>query len=159
MYPDAVEHSSETAAPNTHFDWKRVAHLLLVSRHMDHVEETRLVPERKVLYQFSARGHDLSQILLGSLLTHQHDASSGYYRSRPLLLTLGLSFEDALAGPLMRAGGYSNGRDIGVVCNMPEAPGSIVLPMSGSVGSQYTPISGWAQAVFAGSVVVAFSAT
>src|SRR3712207_8654246 len=41
------------------------------------------------------------------------------YRSRPLLLSLGLSIEDALASPLGRSGGFSDGRDIGVVCNLP----------------------------------------
>ena len=46
-------------------DWRRVASLLHASRALDDIEETRLVPERKVLYQFSARGHDLAQILLG----------------------------------------------------------------------------------------------
>lgn len=129
------------------FSWERVAYLLHVSREMDFVEETELLPKRQVLYQFSARGHDLAQIILGSRLTHRHDALSGYYRSRPMLLSLGLSFEDALAGPLMKAGGFSDGRDIGVVCNLPKATGAVVLPMSGSVGSQYTPVAGWAQAI------------
>ena len=146
MYPDAVKHSPPDDLVSG-FDWMRIARLLLTSRTIDHIEETRLMPKREVLYQFSARGHDMAQIILGSLLTHPHDAASGYYRSRPLLLSLGLSVEDGMAGPLMRSGGYSDGRDIGVVCNLPEAPGAIVLPMSGSVGSQYTPIAGWAQAI------------
>ncbi|HSR52424.1 MAG TPA: thiamine pyrophosphate-dependent enzyme [Acidobacteriota bacterium] len=133
------------------FDWKRAARLILTSRRIDEVEETRLVPEKEVLYQFSARGHELIQVLLGSLLDHSHDAVSAYYRSRPLLLTLGVDLEDALAGPLMRTGGYSGGRDIGVVCNKPSETGAegqtvTVLPMSGDVGSQYTPAAGWAQA-------------
>ena len=59
----------------------------------------------------------------------------------------GLSIEDALAGPLGRSGGFSDGRDIGVVCNFPNPNGPIVIPMSGDVGSQYTPCAGWAQAV------------
>jgi len=41
----------------------------------------------------------------------------------------------------------SGGRDIGVVCNLPNDPGPVVLPMSGDVGSQYTPTAGWAQAI------------
>ena len=147
MYPDAVQHSPEPETSDPAFDWREIAYHLLVSRALDHIEETRLLPKRQVLYQFSARGHDLAQILLGSLLRHEHDAASGYYRSRPLLLTLGLSIEDAFAGPLMRSGGFSDGRDIGVVCNLPRAKGAIVLPMSGSVGSQYTPVAGWAQAI------------
>ena len=114
---------------------------------MDRIEETELVPAKKVSYQFSARGHDLAQLILGSLLTHRHDAAGGYYRSRPLLLALGLDYEDALAGPLGRSGGYSNGRDIGVVCNLPTPTGPKVLPMAGGVGTQYTPIAGWAEAI------------
>ncbi|HKJ33316.1 MAG TPA: thiamine pyrophosphate-dependent enzyme [Balneolales bacterium] len=128
-------------------DWQNVARLVLTSRAMDDLEENKLVPEKKVLYQFSARGHELGQILLGSLLTHQHDAASAYYRSRPLLLSLGLSNEDALAAPMGKSGGYSNGRDIGVVCNLPNKNGAKVLPMAGDVGSQYTPSIGWAQAI------------
>lgn len=130
-----------------HPDWQRIVKLILCSRGLDHTEETRLVPEKKVLYQFTARGHDVAQVILGSLLTHQHDAASAYYRSRPLLLSLGLSLEDAFAGPMAKSGGFSDGRDIGVVCNLPSRPGPIVLPMSGDVGSQYTPTAGWAQAL------------
>jgi len=133
--------------PEPNRDWLEIAKLVLTSRAIDHLEETRLVPEKKVLYQFTARGHDMAQIVLGKRLTHAHDAASGYYRSRPLVLSLGLSPEDAMAGPLMRSGGYSDGRDIGVVCNFPNPGGPIVLPMSGSVGSQYTPAAGWAQAI------------
>jgi 2-oxoisovalerate dehydrogenase E1 component len=69
-----------------------------------------------------------------------------YYRSRPLLLALGLPMDDALGSPLGRAGGFSDGRDIGVVCNLPGWNGPTVLPMAGDVGSQYTPAAGWAQA-------------
>ena len=45
-------------------DWKRVTYLLHVSRAMDEIEETQLLSQKKVLYQFSARGHDLAQICL-----------------------------------------------------------------------------------------------
>jgi len=128
-------------------DWKKVAYQIQVSRALDDLEEGTLVPNKEVLYQFSARGHDLSQIILAQLLDHKRDAVSGYYRSRPLMLGIGLSLEDALGGPLMRAGGYSDGRDIGVVHNMPDLDGPCGLPMSGGVGAQYTPIAGWAQAI------------
>jgi 2-oxoisovalerate dehydrogenase E1 component len=137
---------SETPV-NQRIDWRRVAYLLLASRGLDDTEENRLMPEKKVVYQFSARGHDLAQIILGSLLDGKHDAAGAYYRSRPLLLTLGLSLEDAFAGPLRKSGGFSDGRDIGVVCNLPNKEGTVVLPMSGDVGSQYTPSVGWAQAI------------
>jgi 2-oxoisovalerate dehydrogenase E1 component len=139
--------------PDPRFDWRRIAYHVLVSRALDDIEETtnrnrNSVPrEHLVLYQFSARGHDVGQAILGSLLDQPHDGVGAYYRSRPLLLSLGLSIEDALGSPLGRAGGFSDGRDIGVVCNMPGWKGATVLPMSGDVGSQYTPAAGWAQAV------------
>ncbi len=136
----------DPATPET-IDWRRVAYHVLVSRSIDEIEETRLVPAKEVLYQFTARGHDVAQVILGTLLTHRHDAASAYYRSRPLLLSLGLTIEDAFAGPMARTGGFSNGRDIGVVCNLPSDDGPIVLPMSGDVGSQFTPAAGWAQAI------------
>jgi 2-oxoisovalerate dehydrogenase E1 component len=129
------------------FDWSRIAYTVLASRRMDETEETRLVPEGKVLYQFTARGHDVPQVILGTLLDNRADCVSAYYRSRPLLLSLGLGFEDAFAAPMGRSGGFSDGRDIGVVCNMPPGPGPAVLPMAGEVGSQYTPAAGWAQAI------------
>jgi len=129
------------------FDWLRVVQTLLHSRAMDELEESTLLPAKKVLYQFSARGHDMAQILLGTQLSHQHDAASGYYRSRPLLLTVGLSLDDGLAGPMGMSGGFSDGRDIGVVCNLPNKQGCKILPMAGGVGTQYTPTVGWAQAL------------
>jgi 2-oxoisovalerate dehydrogenase E1 component len=128
-------------------DWRRLVKTFLVSRALDDVEETKLLPEKKILYQFSARGHELGQILLGMLLTKEHDGVSGYYRSRPLLLTLGLSVTDALKSGLGKGGGISDGRDIGVVFNMPSSGGATVLPMAGGVGTQYTTTAGWAHAI------------
>lgn len=136
-----------SAAPDSSFDWRRVASLVLASRAMDRTEESVLIPAKKVLYQFSARGHDVPQVILGSLLDHPHDAVSAYYRSRPMLLTLGLTLADAFAGPMGKSGGFSDGRDIGVVCNLPSKGAATVLPMSGDVGSQYTPAAGWAQSI------------
>jgi 2-oxoisovalerate dehydrogenase E1 component len=135
------------ATPGGQPDWWRVAALLHESRALDDIEETRLLPERKVLYQFSARGHDLAQILLGLQLTDAHDGVGVYYRSRPLMLALGVSLEDAAAGPLARSGSFSDGRDIGVVFNKPGRGGPTVLPACGGVGAQYTPTAGWAQAI------------
>ena len=128
-------------------DWRRVAYLLQLSRALDDIEESKLLPERKVLYQFSARGHDFAQILLGLRLTDPHDGVTVYYRSRPLMLALGAVLEDLAAGPLARAGSFSSGRDIGVVFNMPGNGGPTVLPACGGVGAQYTPAAGWAQAI------------
>lgn len=128
-------------------DWHRVAYLLQVSRAMDDLEESILVPEKKVLYQFSARGHDMAQILLGQRLDDRHDAVCGYYRSRPLLLSMGVAPAEALGSSMARAGGYSDGRDIGVVFNHPNPGGPAALPMCGGVGAQYTPTAGWTQAL------------
>jgi 2-oxoisovalerate dehydrogenase E1 component len=134
-------------APAAQPDWHRVARLLRHSRALDDLEETRLLPARQVLYQFSARGHDLAQILLGLQLTDPHDAVTVYYRSRPMMLALGVDLEEAAAGPLARAGSFSDGRDIGVVFNKPARGGATVLPACGGVGAQYTPAAGWARAI------------
>src|SRR5918995_274281 len=127
-------------------DWREVARLVLTSREMDRIEEQELVPQKKIFYQFSARGHDLAQVLLG-LQLKDGDAAFGYYRSRPLLLALGVPLADALGSGMGLAGGYSDGRDIGVVFNYPNPGGAHALPMSGGVGAQYTPAAGWAQAI------------
>ncbi|MBS3804479.1 MAG: pyruvate dehydrogenase [Oleiphilaceae bacterium] len=139
--------SSASRSASQAYDWKKVAYLMHVSRALDDLEEQVLVPEKKVLYQFSARGHDLAQILLGLKLTNNNDAACGYYRSRPLLLAMGVDLADALGSSMARAGGYSDGRDIGVVFNYPNPGGPAALPMCGGVGAQYTPTAGWAQAV------------
>ena len=127
-------------------DWSRVVRLVLTSREMDRIEEQELVPQKKVLYQFSARGHDMAQVLLGMQLK-DGDAACGYYRSRPMLLSLGVDLADALGSGMGLAGGYSDGRDIGVVFNYPNPGGAPALPMCGGVGAQYTPAAGWAQAI------------
>jgi len=127
-------------------DWREVARLVLTSREMDRIEEQELVPAKKVLYQFSARGHDMAQVLLG-LQLKDGDGVFGYYRSRPLLLALGVPLADALGSGMGLAGGYSDGRDIGVVFNYPNPGGAPALPMCGGVGAQYTPAAGWAQAI------------
>src|ERR1700739_3505034 len=101
--------SRESSSIDPRTDWRRVAALLHASRALDDIEETRLVPERKVLYQFSARGHDFAQILRGLQLTDAHDGISSYYRSRPLMLALGVSLEEAAAGPLARSGSFRRG--------------------------------------------------
>ena len=143
-----VSRSSGAApSPGQNPDWRQVAYLLHASRSLDDLEESRLLPQRQVLYQFSARGHDFAQILLGLQLTDPHDGVTVYYRSRPLMLALGVQLEEAAAGPLARAGSFSGGRDIGVVFNKPGRGGATVLPACGGVGAQYTPAAGWAQAI------------
>lgn len=145
--------STASATPRAGFDWRQIAYNALCSRALDDIEESTnrnraSVPrEHQVLYQFSSRGHDVAQCILGSLVNGRRDAAGAYYRSRPMLLALGLPLDDAFGSPLGRAGGFSDGRDIGVVCNLPNRDGPVVLPMSGDVGSQYTPAAGWAQAI------------
>ena len=128
-------------------DWRRALATVFVSRALDRLEETQLVPERRVLYQFSARGHDLTQALLGLHLTGARDAVAPYYRSRPLALALGLDVDEALASTMMQPQGMSAGRDIGVVLNRPSRDGVSLLPACGGVGTQYTPAAGWAQSL------------
>src|ERR1700722_16974730 len=128
-------------------EWRAVLRQIATSRALDDLEESTLLPQRKVLYQFSARGHELTQVLLGHQLTGTRDGVGAYYRSRPLCLTLGLPLEEALASSMMRVGGMSDGRDIGVVFNVPRKEGACVLPVCGGVGTQYTPAVGWAQAL------------
>ncbi|MBV6397616.1 MAG: 1-deoxy-D-xylulose-5-phosphate synthase [Anaerolineales bacterium] len=129
-------------------DWTRVARLLLTSRLLDELEERELAPTGKVPYQFSAKGHELSQILLALQLNHPHDAATVYYRSRPFMLASGLTVQEALAAGMSKSGSPSEGRDVGVVFSMrPRNNGITVLPSSGDVGAQYTPAAGWAQTI------------
>ena len=131
----------------TKHEWFEVARTVLASRLIDQIEETELAPSGKVTYQFSARGHELAQVLLGQFLRQGNDAATVYYRSRPLVLAAGMTFEEAFAGPLALSGSRNGGRDIGVVHHLPNRNGVTVLPASGDVGAQYTPCVGWAQAI------------
>jgi 2-oxoisovalerate dehydrogenase E1 component len=128
-------------------DWRRALEIALMSRALDDLEESVLSPARKVLYQFSARGHEVSQALLAQSLCGRRDGIASYYRSRPLLLAMGLPLEEALSSTMMHRGGFSDGRDIGVVFNLPNLDGPCVLPACGGVGTQYTPAVGWAQSI------------
>jgi len=128
-------------------DWEHVARGMLRSRLLDELEEAELAPTGEVPYQFSARGHELAQVLLAQQLTHPHDAATVYYRSRPFVLACGLTVAEALAADMGRTGSPSEGRDVGVVFSMPARGGPTVLPASGDVGGQYTPAAGWAQAI------------
>ena len=138
---------AEALSAATPDDWQRILPVVFQSRALDDLEETQLVPAREVLYQFSARGHDVTQAILAQHLTGRRDGISAYYRSRPLMLALGLELDEALASTMMRTGSMSEGRDIGVVFNLPRAEGPCVLPACGGVGTQYTPAIGWAQAI------------
>jgi 2-oxoisovalerate dehydrogenase E1 component len=128
-------------------DWMKVARLVLLSRALDRYEVEKLAPQGKVKYQFSAGGHELIQVLLAQALDRPHDAAAVYYRSRPFLLACGLEPVESLAAGMARQGSPSQGRDVGVVFNLPRRTGPTVLPASGDVGAQYTPAAGWAQAI------------
>ena len=128
-------------------DWPKIAQLVLLSRELDLLEEQQLAPQGKIKYQFSAKGHELSQILLAFTLTHPHDAAALYYRSRPFMLASGLTPSTALAAGMARSSSVTQGRDTGVVFNLLCCSSLTILPASGDVGAQYTPAAGWAQAI------------
>ena len=100
-------------------DWIEVGHKTLLSRKMDLLEVQQLTPQGKIKYQFSVAGHELGQVLLIEALTHPHDGATIYYRSRPFMLARGLSASDSLAAGMARAAGPSEGRDTGVMYNLP----------------------------------------
>ncbi len=136
---------AKSAPPD--LDWNQVARLVLISRTIDEIEEQELTPAGKLTYQFSAKGHELAQVLMGLSLTHTHDGATVYYRSRALMLACGLTIREAFAGDMARTGSLSEGRDVGVVYSMPPRSGPTILPASGDVGAQYTPAAGWAQSI------------
>ncbi len=127
--------------------WLKVTRYVLLSREMDRLEVEHLTPQGKVKYQFSAGGHELAQVIMALELTHPHDAAVVYYRSRPFMLASGLTPAEARSAGMARTGSPSEGRDVGVVFNMPRRSGATILPASGDVGSQYTPAAGWAQTI------------
>lgn len=120
---------------------------MIRSRELDRLEVEHLTPQGKVKYQFSTSGHELAQILLAQALNHPHDAAAVYYRSRAFMLACGLRLDEALAAGMALTGSPSEGRDVGVVYNLPRRSGPTILPSSGNVGAQYTPAAGWAHAI------------
>jgi len=128
-------------------NWLEVAYKVLLSRKLDLLEVQQLAPQGKIKYQFSAAGHELVQVLLAQTLTHPHDGATVYYRSRPFVLACRLSASDALAAGMARATGPSEGRDTGVMYNLPGDGKLTILPTSGNVGAQYSPAAGWAQSI------------
>src|SRR5688500_12795554 len=134
--------------------WLRLLERALISRAMDDLEVTkeyRPNPEKphegKLRFQFGAKGHEIPQLIAAALLSHPHDGATVYYRSRPLMLGVGLSPFEAFASNMHKLEGVSGGRDIGVVFNHRQPNGVTVLPASGDVGAQFTPAIGWAQGV------------
>lgn len=147
------EKSAEVTQPVAHkqdssqLDWEGITRQVLRSRLLDELEESQLAPTGEVPYQFSARGHELAQVLLARCLDHPHDGAGVYYRSRPFMLAVGLTITEALTAGMGRTNSPSEGRDVGVVFSLPPRGGPTVLPASGDVGAQFTPVAGWAQAI------------
>src|SRR5437764_1424170 len=143
----------DPAKPSTEW-WVSVSERALISRAMDDLEVTkeyRPNPDKphegKLKFQFGAKGHEVSQLVAAALLNHPHDGATVYYRSRPLMLGVGLTPFEAFASNMHKLEGVSGGRDIGVVFNHKQPGGVTVLPASGDVGAQFTPAVGWAQGV------------
>lgn len=139
--------STDKASLTVEVDWRTIARQVMYSRVLDDLEEAELAPSGEVPYQFSARGHELAQVLLATQLDHPHDAAGVYYRSRPFMLSVGLTLEEALRAGMGKSASPSEGRDVGVVFSLPPRDGPTVLPASGDVGAQFTPVAGWAQAI------------
>lgn len=134
--------------------WLAIYERAWVSRAIDELELTKgYKPSRenpaegKLKFQFSAKGHELPQLVAAALLNHPHDGAGVYYRSRPFMLGVGLSPFECFASVMHKTAGVSGGRDIGVVFNHKQPGGITVLPASGDVGAQYTPAVGWAQSI------------
>src|SRR5206468_10996074 len=122
--------------------WLSILQRALISRAMDDLEVTkeyRPNPDKphegKLKFQFGAKGHEVSQLIAAALLDHPHDGATVYYRSRPLMLGVGLSPFEAFASNMHKLEGVSGGRDIGVVFNHKQPGGVTVLPASGDVGA------------------------
>lgn len=46
------------------FNWRHIARLFLTSRFLDDLEESRLMPEKKILYQFPRAGTNWARFCL-----------------------------------------------------------------------------------------------
>ena len=61
--------------------------------------------EGKLKFQFGAKGHEIPQLVAAALLNHPHDGATVYYRSRPLMLGVGLSPFEAFASNMHKLEG------------------------------------------------------
>ena len=102
-------------------------------------------PAKKVLYQFSARGHDMAQVLLGLQLKDGDAAAVITARGR-------CCWRSACRSPTRWARAWARRRLFGRAryrrrVQLSQPGGAHALPMCGGVGAQYTPAAGWAQAI------------
>src|SRR5258708_36778589 len=93
-------------------DWRAVLRKIAASRALDDLEESTLLPQRKVLYQFSARGHALTQELLALRPTASRGGAGAYHRPRPRPLTLAVYTENAPAQTCLRREATARGAGI-----------------------------------------------
>lgn len=103
------------------------------------------VRQGKCPFHASTRGHEALQIGISLLLRPGHDWFFTYYRSKALVLGLGMPLKDLFLGMLSREGDpNSNGR------NMPEQFSSRklhIVSQTACTGTQYLPAVGAARAV------------
>ena len=70
----AIERTAWATGPDPTVDWRRVAFLMHVSRGLDDLEETKLVPERKILYEDPELGFCiLAHVYHGAKESAPHD--------------------------------------------------------------------------------------
>ena len=104
-----------------------------------------LVKQGKCAFQASTRGHEKLQIGMTMLLRPGHDWFFTYYRSKAIVVGLGMPLKDIFLGMLSREGDpNSNGR------NMPEHWSSRKLRLvsrTAVTGTQYLNAVGMARAV------------
>ena len=94
-------HAIQAALEDAELDWRKVAQGVMRSRALDDLEERALAPSGEVPYQFSARGHELAQVLLAAILALEacpakEDVARGLHRA--------LSFDHALPFVLIGTG-------------------------------------------------------
>ena len=140
--------AAKKPSPDPRYDWTRVAKTVLVSRALDALEESKLVPAKKVLYQFSARGHDMAQVLLGTLLDD---------RARRHLRLLSVAAHPAFARRRSRRCALFEHDAVGRLFGRPRHRRGVQLPQcERTIGAcpcaaawarNITPTAGWAQAI------------
>ncbi len=121
----------------------KVLEIMYLSRFID--EKTiKLVKQNKGgTFQLSAAGHEMVGAVAGQALTAGKDWALPYYRDQPLVVSLGCSAVELLAGSLARAGKHhSAGRMMPVHYSHKELR---IACQSSCVGSQFLQAAGLAK--------------
>ena len=108
-------------------NWREVARLVLTSREMDRLEEEELVPAKKVLYQFSARAATTWRRCCSGCTSRMATRPAAIIARGRCCWRSACRSTTRLGSGMGRAGGYSDGRDIGVVFNYPNPGGAPAL--------------------------------